>query len=83
MLKTKVLASESSYQSKSVPIPLDIIAPIVGADATTSITFMGRLANEILSITSPRNVIYVPARSAWYDYKTTGKKQVLRHTRNV
>jgi len=71
LLETKVLAAESCYQSRSVPIPSeDVLGPVPGTD---SLTFLGRLAEQVLAMTSPRTVIYVPARSTWYDNKTSGE----------
>ena len=38
------------------------------------LTFMGRLANEIVNLTNPKTTIFLPARQAWYDTKTQGKQ---------
>ena len=78
LVKTKVLASESIYQSRAVPIPLHTINPnVAGGIASvvnnSAITFIGRLANEIVSLTNPKNTIFVPARQSWYDSRTLGK----------
>ncbi|KAG5669731.1 hypothetical protein PVAND_000026 [Polypedilum vanderplanki] len=55
----------SRFQSDSIPIP---IFPQLPNDQ--SLTFMGRLAREILRITDPRVTIYVDLLTAWYDIKT-------------
>ena len=78
LVKIKVLASESTYQSRAVPIPLHTINSNVAGGITSvvnnsAITFIGRLANEIVALTNPKNTIFVPARQSWYDSRTLGK----------
>ena len=63
-LREKVFAWESKYYSKAIPIPQ---FPRSDKD---SLNFMGRLAREILRITSPKQTIYVDQMKSWYDYKT-------------
>ena len=78
LVKIKVLASESTYQSRAVPIPLHTInSNVAGGIASvvnnSAITFIGRLANEIVALTNPKSTIFVPARQSWYDSRTLGK----------
>ena len=56
------------YQSLSVPIPSEIIE-----EANDSVSFLGRLADDIIGLTSPASTIYIPAKSAWYDYRTSAE----------
>ena len=77
LVKNKVLPSESTYQSRAVPIPLHTTNPSTVGGATTdsnnlAITFIGRLANEIVSLTNPRTTIFVHAQQTWYDSRTSG-----------
>lgn len=39
-------------------------------EAFPSITFIGRLANELLHLTDPKTTLYLTATSSWYDLKT-------------
>lgn len=55
----------SKFQSDSIPIPT---YPALPNDV--SVTFIGRLAREILKITDPRVTIYVDLLTSWYDIKT-------------
>ena len=80
LVKNKVLPSDSKYQSRAVPIPLHTTTSFASSGSSSSndptafaITFLGRLANEIVSLTNPRNTIFVHARQAWYDARTLGK----------
>ena len=78
LVKNKVLPSESSYQSRAVPIPLHTMTSALGGGGNHpgssgfAITFIGRLANEIVALTNPRNTVFVHARQAWYDSRTSG-----------
>ena len=82
LVKNKVLPMESEHQSQAVPIPMVLTGAVGGSSvgssgsgyesASGAITFMGRLANEIVSLTNPRNTIFVHARQAWYDSRTSG-----------
>ena len=77
LVKNKVLPSESSYQSRAVSIPLHAMSTAIGGGTVPgssgfAITFIGRLANEIVALTNPRNTIFVHARQAWYDSRTSG-----------
>ena len=77
LVRNKVLPSESVHQSRAVPIPLHTINMASaggGASGPNSltITFIGRLANEIVALTHPRSTIFVHARQAWYDSRTSG-----------
>ena len=78
LVKNKVLPSESSYQSRAVPIPLHSVTSTLGGGVNVpgssgfAITFIGRLANEIMALTNPRNTVFVHARQAWYDSRTSG-----------
>lgn len=70
----KVYDYESIYQSKDIPIP--IFPPLPGDSADLlSVNFIGRLAREILRITSPKLTCYIEQYSAWYDMKT--KQEVV------
>jgi WASH complex subunit strumpellin len=64
-LRQKTPAWASVYQSKSIPIP---IYQNSGSDAYN---FIGRLANEIISCTSPKSTIYVKPMQTWYDCRST------------
>ena len=55
---------QSVYQSTTIPIPR--YRPVDG-----SVTFIGRLAREILRITDTRTTTYIDQMSAWYDKRTT------------
>ncbi|KAL7037132.1 hypothetical protein ACKWTF_009089 [Chironomus riparius] len=55
----------SKFQSDSIPIPNFNSLP---NDA--SLTFIGRLAREILKITDPKTTIYVDLLTSWYDVKS-------------
>ena len=54
---------QSVYQSTTIPIPRF-------ERVDQSMTFIGRLANEILRMTDTRYTTYVDQMSAWYDKKT-------------
>lgn len=51
------------YQSTTIPIPRF-------ERVDQSVTFVGRLANEILRMTDTRYTTYIDQMSAWYDKKT-------------
>ncbi len=72
-LKQKVEPAMSVYQRKSIPIPMLYSTPESGSPAG-GLTFMGRLAHELVSLTSPKTTIFVPVRQTWYDSKTQGTK---------
>lgn len=63
-LREKVFPWESQYWNKNIPIP-----QFASTDGE-SVTFMGRLAREILRITNPKMTIYLDQMNSWYDYKT-------------
>jgi hypothetical protein len=60
----QVLDSQSLYQSRAIPIPR--FRP---TDAQ-SVNFIGRLARELLRLTSPQATTYLEHARAWYDLKT-------------
>lgn len=60
-LKKQVNGKTSQYQSTRAPIPYQ--AP-TSPDANT---FMGRLLNELLSVTNPRATLFLHPCNAWYD----------------
>lgn len=62
--RNKVLDWQSLYQSSLAPIPQ------FKPKDDRSITFIGRLAREILRQTSPKTTTYVSLQMAWYDQKT-------------
>ena len=55
----------SEYQSKSIPIP---VYPSGGGDDANN--FTGRLANEIIAVTSPKSTLYVKSMQSWYDSRS-------------
>ena len=59
-LRTVIHDWMSVYQSKSIPIPR--FQPV-----DSSINFIGRLARELLRLTSYQNTSYVEKMSSWYD----------------
>ncbi|CAG0896952.1 unnamed protein product [Darwinula stevensoni] len=63
-LRNKVEDWESLYQSKAIPIPK---FPPKDAD---SITFVGRLAREVLRITDPKKTCYIEKMWSWYDHRS-------------
>ena len=54
------------FQSRTIPIPL------FPSPDPNCLTFMGRLANEIINLTNPKTTIFLPSRQAWFDTKTQG-----------
>jgi WASH complex subunit strumpellin len=60
-LKKKVLASESAYQSRSIPIPR--FSPFPGSK---DISFVGRTLRALLHLSDSRKTIFAPACSGWY-----------------
>ena len=48
---------------------------LVSSGSSDFQTFLGRLMHEIICLTSFKTTIFVPARQAWYDFKTQGKSQ--------
>ncbi|KYM92896.1 WASH complex subunit strumpellin [Atta colombica] len=44
---------------------------------SSSLTFMGRLARELIRITDPRTIVYIEHSLAWYDIKT--QNEVLNY----
>ena len=62
-LKKQVNAQTSQYQNKSAPIPM-LRASAMG---TGPATFMGRLLSELLSVTNPRNTMFLQPSNAWFD----------------
>ena len=52
------------YQSTTIPIPRF-------ERVDHAVTFIGRLANEILRMTDTRFTTYIDQMSAWYDKRTT------------
>jgi WASH complex subunit strumpellin len=55
----------SRFQSDSIPIPT-----FQPAANDPSISFIGRLAREILKVTDPKNTLYVDLLTTWYDSKS-------------
>lgn len=62
-LRQKVADWESLYQSRTIPIPK--FAPVPADPQAAS--FVGRLTNELLRVTDPRNTIFVEQLNTWYD----------------
>ncbi|XP_062543683.1 WASH complex subunit 5 [Armigeres subalbatus] len=69
LMKNKISEWNSEYQNDTIPIPS--YEPVDMA----SITFIGRLAREVLRITDPKVTTYIDICSTWYDHKT--QKAVL------
>ncbi|XP_058829034.1 WASH complex subunit 5 [Topomyia yanbarensis] len=63
-IKNKIQEWDSEYQSSTIPIPN--YEPVDMA----SVTFVGRLAREILRITDPKTTAYIEICTTWYDQKT-------------
>ncbi|XP_053683160.1 WASH complex subunit 5 [Sabethes cyaneus] len=63
-IRSKVQEWNSEYQSTTIPIPN--YEPVDMA----SVTFVGRLAREILRITDPKTTTYIDICATWYDQKT-------------
>ncbi|XP_050425351.1 WASH complex subunit 5 isoform X2 [Adelges cooleyi] len=63
-MRAKILDWQSVYQSKVVPVP-----SFPPCD-NQSMTFIGRLARELIRITDPKITVYKEQTTAWYDYKT-------------
>lgn len=55
----------SRFQSSSIPIPIHLPLP-----NDSSVTFIGRLGRELLSITEPKAAIYVDLLTSWFDVKS-------------
>ncbi|OXA51094.1 WASH complex subunit strumpellin [Folsomia candida] len=76
--KNKVLHFQSIYQSKEIPIPIQFISASPGSSSSptndlldySATTFLGRLANELISISDPKTSSFLTATSSWYDLKT-------------
>jgi WASH complex subunit strumpellin len=64
-LRTKIHDWQSVYQSTTIPIPQ------FPRSDSESVTFVGRLAREILRITDTRSTSYIDQMGAWYDKKTS------------
>ena len=65
-LRHKIPAWASEYQSKSIPVP---VYPSVGSGGDAN-NFTGRLANEIIAVTSPKSTLYVKSMQSWYDSRS-------------
>ncbi|XP_055613775.1 WASH complex subunit 5 [Uranotaenia lowii] len=63
-IRNKVMDWESEFQSATIPIPN--YEPV----DMSSVTFIGRLAREILRITDPKTTIYIEICNTWYEPKT-------------
>lgn len=63
-LRVKVMEWQSVHQSKAIPVPM------FPPTDSQSVTFVGRLARELIRITDPKTTIYVESATAWFDYKT-------------
>ena len=62
--KVKILPFHSEYQSKEVPLQLPNL------EDPSAITFLGKLVNELLSLTDAKTTIYLSETRTWYDTKT-------------
>ncbi|XP_011504242.1 PREDICTED: WASH complex subunit strumpellin [Ceratosolen solmsi marchali] len=58
-------------------LPEDKINAHLAPTDSNSLTFMGRLAREIMRITDPKTTIYIEHALAWFDLKT--QTEVLTH----
>ncbi|XP_036338292.1 WASH complex subunit homolog 5 isoform X1 [Rhagoletis pomonella] len=72
-LRNKIQDWQSRYQSQTIPIPS--FPPLQG-DASKSNNFIGRLANEILQCTDPKQTIFLELKATWYE-KRAPHKEVL------
>lgn len=72
-LRNKVQEWQSRFQSQTIPIPN--FKPLQG-DTTKSNNFIGRLANEILHCTDPKQTIYLDLKCTWYE-KRAPHQQLL------
>ncbi|EDW17091.1 uncharacterized protein Dmoj_GI16698 [Drosophila mojavensis] len=72
-LRNKVQEWQSRFQSQTIPIPN--FKPLQG-DTTKSNNFIGRLANEILLCTEPKQTIYLDLKCTWYE-KRAPHQQLL------
>ncbi|XP_023167182.1 WASH complex subunit homolog 5 isoform X2 [Drosophila hydei] len=72
-LRNKVQDWQSRFQSQTIPIPS--FHPLQG-DASKSNNFIGRLANEILRCTDPKQTIYLDLKCTWYE-KRAPHQQLL------
>lgn len=77
-LRKKIQNWQSSYQSDSIPIP---IYPPIPNDQ--SVTFIGRLARELLRITDSKTAIYVDLLTSWFDIKTHQELINLKFTSKI
>ena len=59
------------------------ISILVSSGSSDFQTFLGRLMHEIICLTSFKTTIFVPARQAWYDFKTQGKSQKTNRLHEV
>jgi WASH complex subunit strumpellin len=60
-LKRKVLARDSKYQSRAIPVPQ------YGPVDDTGRTFVGRLFHSLLVMTDPRRTIHSSSCAGWFD----------------
>lgn len=70
-LRTQIHDWQSMFQSTTIPIPR--FPPVDG-----SVTFVGRLAREVLRMTDTRATTFIDQMSAWYDKKTQQEVLNLR-----
>ncbi|XP_001948165.2 WASH complex subunit 5 [Acyrthosiphon pisum] len=76
-MRAKILDWQSVYQSKVIPVPS--FEPCDGQ----SMTFIGRLARELIRITDPKVAVYKEQTTAWYDYKTNEEIINIRFYSNI
>lgn len=62
--KVKILPFNSDYQSKEVPLQLPNL------EDPSAVTFIGKLVNELLTLTDPKTTIYIADTRTWYDSKS-------------
>uniref|UniRef100_A0A0K2UPG6 Uncharacterized protein n=1 Tax=Lepeophtheirus salmonis TaxID=72036 RepID=A0A0K2UPG6_LEPSM len=64
-LKHKIPQVESAYQSKTIPI---ILYPSL--EDGKGLTFVGYLAQELLNLIDPFQIVFVNGKQKWYDVKS-------------
>ncbi|OQV24357.1 WASH complex subunit strumpellin [Hypsibius exemplaris] len=62
-LRNKIPEWESVYQSRTIPIPK--FPPV-----DISVSFIGRLARELVRITDPKVTVYIDQITSWFDVRT-------------
>lgn len=72
-LKKKTFDSASRYQSRAIPIPRYSVTDV--GDNSGNLTFMGRIASALLSLTDATVTVYAPECAAWFATTASDQKQ--------